>query len=101
MPEFNPTEIELCRKIFEDSGCAALEVTASISRGVGLTILQRGRLVGWWYVAAGKLYYSSASGSGPAASADNIDAALRATVAMAKSQLWHQPLRASLDANPV
>jgi hypothetical protein len=101
VPEFNPTEIELCRRIFEDSDCASLEVTASISRGVGLTILQRGRLVGWWYVAAGRLCYSTASGSGPAASAENVDAALHAIVAMAKKQLWHQPLQASLDANPV
>ncbi len=101
MPEFNAQEIELCRRIYQDSSCAALELTASITRWVGLTILQHGRLVGWWYVAADRLCYSTASGSGPAAYADNVDAALRATLAMARKQLWHLPLQASLDAKPL
>ncbi len=101
MPEFDPTEIELCQKIFEDRECAVLELTASISKDVGVTILQRGRLVGWWYVAVGKLCFSTASGSGPAGIASGVDAALRATVAMARKQLWHQPLQASLDIDPV
>ena len=95
MPQFHPAEIELCRKIYESRECVDLEVSASISKGVGITLLQGGRTVGWWYVAANKLCYAAFPGAGPVTVAAEVDQAVRSTAEMARKGLWRRPLEAA------
>lgn len=95
MPEFHPLEIELCRKIYEDHGCADFDVAARISSGVGVTIVQGARPVGWWSVVVDELCYSAFPRFAPLVVARCTDHAVKATAAMARKRLWRKPLEAT------
>jgi hypothetical protein len=90
MPEFHPSELELCRAIYEDRDCADLEVRARISKGIGITIAHDARPVGWWSVVVDNLCYSAFPRIEPLARAADIDHAVQATAAMACLRLWQK-----------
>jgi len=101
MPEFHPEEIDLCRKIYEDRECADLEVGARISKGVGVTVVQGARLVGWWSLVVDRLCYSAFPRFEPLAVATDTDHAVKATPAMAHKRLWRKPLEATCGLVPI
>lgn len=101
MPAFHLSEVELIERLYKDPALTALGVDATISAGVGITLSQHGRPVGWWYVAADKLCYSSFAGASPPVLATGTDHAIAATVSMARSGLWRQPRDAYAALTPV